>query len=1175
MILISLLVFSCERKFPTKIPTVSNSEAPATLGVSGPASYIPVSSNQFGPDSSRIWPRVLDTAVDTSGNIYLTTERSKLYKVSSSYTLINEWTAVVTGSLPGIYSALSFDSNGTLFASLSYLTGPVGDYIYKINPTTGEIIDSFATEGSGNGELLNVKDILHDSEDNLYVLDSNANITKFDSQGNFVLRWSLGIESGAQMYPNGIAIDAADDVYISEGNYNNSVNRVRKYSPLGVLINSFGSAGTGDGEFSKIGKLGIDGTGNIYVADKRGARIQKFNSSYTFQTSWNVTNVDLNAEENYYIRSSVTYTSEGNLLIIRNDFPYDGYTVASKYDTNGVFIENVGQSFTDEGLFAYAFDAATDGQYMYIIDYDLNRVQKFTMQGLYVSEFGSFGTADGEFDFTSGIAIDSEGYIYIVDRYRVQKFNSSGMFVLSWGGQGSGNGEFNGMYGGVAIDADDYIYVVDTNNNRIQKFDSDGNHILSWGVSGSGEGEFQYPEGIAIDELNNVYVVDAGNYRIQKFTSEGDFLLEWGEEGPGDAQFQYPTGVEVDQLGNVYVSDSYGDGVIPLSIKIFDSSGNLLSVSSGEDINTQTESSYIEDLFSDEEGNLYIMDASNYKVVRLVFDRLPADVDITPFSGNQTYDTTPTIGGTVTDNLTNISSIQASLDGGNYANCSATDGTLNELSESFSCAYASSIGVGSHTITIRSTDSRANTNSGADLGTYTFTVLASATPTPTPTATSTTTPTATAIPTATATPTDSFLPSVTTTPTFGIIDTPLATLSPTPSTTQGSNIPESCLDFADLTVSDTIIKRGSEVLITWEALCTEQIVVQPSGDVLAAKGSKRFSPTETTVYEFTATNKGTSVTKKVTVQVVDTLPWTGTIAAGSGLLLLEAVVALQQPVIFGNIWLSLAGLVRKKKRNAWGVVYDSISKRPLGRVVIRLMNAENKVTDTAVSDANGTFVLAAKQGSYTISAKLGGYSFPSKIVSGTVDGAFGNVYVGSVVNVTGDTSGLLVSIPLDPESLSDADRVRANAKQQFPKIIEGLSTLLVVCGALYSLIVLWQFPHNLNLLISSVYFFALFPKILRRFGTETQGSVLYEDGTPAANIEIGLFDSEFKTLLYRTFTNKDGKYTLAVPNVNYDLKLLDQKYKLVYGGKQQLSVSINKKGNAGVRIIALDLIVKS
>ena len=53
-------------------------------------------------------------------------------------------------------------------------------------------------------------------------------------------------------------------------------------------------------------------------------------------------------------------------------------------------------------------------------------------------------------------------------RHRIQKFTSDGTFITEWGERGTDNGEFG--CGTLAIDSADNLYVADKGNDRVQKF---------------------------------------------------------------------------------------------------------------------------------------------------------------------------------------------------------------------------------------------------------------------------------------------------------------------------------------------------------------------------------------------------------------------------------------------------------------------------------------------------------------------------------------------------------------------------------------------------------------------------------------------------------------------------------------------------------------------------------
>src|SRR5437773_1268870 len=80
-------------------------------------------------------------------------------------------------------------------------------------------------------------------------------------------------------------------------------------------------------------------------------------------------------------------------------------------------------------------------------------------------------------------------------------------YITQWGSYGSSNGQFYAP-GGVAIDAAGDVFVTDTGNNRIEKFTGSGTYLTQWGSFGSGSGQFNGLAGVATDAAGNVYIAD-------------------------------------------------------------------------------------------------------------------------------------------------------------------------------------------------------------------------------------------------------------------------------------------------------------------------------------------------------------------------------------------------------------------------------------------------------------------------------------------------------------------------------------------------------------------------------------------------------------------------------------------------------------------------------------------
>ena len=184
----------------------------------------------------------------------------------------------------------------------------------------------------------------------------------------------------------------------------------------------------------------------------------------------------------------------------------------------GTFITKWGSEGTGDGQFDVpGWIAIDESGNVYVTDLVAARVQVFDSDGEYLAKWGSEGSSKGEFVWPQGMAVDRDGNVYIADanndlrretNHRVQKFDRNGVYLTEWGTRGSGNGQFDQPWG-IAIDKDGNVYVADNVNHRVQKFDSNGQLLIQWGSKGSEDGELRFPEGIAVDKAGNVYVADA------------------------------------------------------------------------------------------------------------------------------------------------------------------------------------------------------------------------------------------------------------------------------------------------------------------------------------------------------------------------------------------------------------------------------------------------------------------------------------------------------------------------------------------------------------------------------------------------------------------------------------------------------------------------------------------
>ncbi len=202
---------------------------------------------------------------------------------------------------------------------------------------------------------------------------------------------------------------------------------------------------------------------------------------------------------------------------------------------------------------------------LYVADTHYFRILAFSLTGELLPElgWGVAGAGPGQIGWSTDIACDSVGSLYISEygqAERVQKFTRDREFVTEWGTQGTAEGQFLRPQS-LVVDANDHVWVCDAGNHRLQTFDSAGNFLRSFGREGAGRGEFSYPYSAVIAPDSSIYVCEYGNHRVQKITPDGMWLGDFGGPGSGPGQMHNPWSCVLDSRGSIHVLDSWNHRV--------------------------------------------------------------------------------------------------------------------------------------------------------------------------------------------------------------------------------------------------------------------------------------------------------------------------------------------------------------------------------------------------------------------------------------------------------------------------------------------------------------------------------------------------------------------------------------------------------------------------------------
>jgi sugar lactone lactonase YvrE len=263
-----------------------------------------------------------------------------------------------------------------------------------------------------------------------------------------------------------------------------------------------------------------------------------------------------------------------------------------------------------------------------------------------LTAWGSEGRGPDQFALPDGVVADNGGNVWVADSQhnRILRFRPDGtprpFAPFRAQGWSDADGRFRLPYG-LAIDPLGFIYVADTQNHRIQQFTPDGRFIRKWGGLGVGDGQFNQPRGIALDPFGNVWVADHENRRVQKFDREGRFLLKVGANGgdgtlgSGPGEFNAPRGLSSDAQGNIYVADDANNRIVKLANDgsyVRDYGGSWDNPGAGDG---QFNLPY--DTAVDREGHVWVADTKNHRLVE--FD--PSDGRVLSRWGASGGDGTP------------------------------------------------------------------------------------------------------------------------------------------------------------------------------------------------------------------------------------------------------------------------------------------------------------------------------------------------------------------------------------------------------------------------------------------------------------------------------------------------------------------------------------------------------
>lgn len=471
---------------------------------------------------------------DTTGNLYFSSFTGTILKMDAAGNL-----SVFAGTGPCCFSG---DGGPATSAKLTLI---------PYNP-----VIAVKTDSVGNVYLVDYANVIRRIDHTTGIITTVAGTpfsTGFSGAG--------GPATSAQISPDGLAFDANNDLYISDGN--SVVWRVDHVTQIITIVAGNGTFGySGDGGAATSAQLGyptalvFDSTGDLFIADANYGVVRRVDAVTQIITTvagggetYPPTGVPA-TQAQLSNPTGLAFDPAGDLLIADNGLPAI-LRVAASTQIITVVAGNItlGPGFSGDG------GPATSAQ---------------------LSPYRTFGGMD--------LVVDAAGNIFFtdVDNYRVRRIDAATNVITTVAGNGTvgdGGPATSALLfsQGIALDSSGNVLIGDGVAGRVRTVDAATGLIST--VAGrdvestlppSGNGgpataaQLYNPSGVALDASGNLFIsdhkasvryVEASTGIINEYAGNGTSGFG-GDGGPAtSAELYSPRGIATDAAGNLYIAD--------------------------------------------------------------------------------------------------------------------------------------------------------------------------------------------------------------------------------------------------------------------------------------------------------------------------------------------------------------------------------------------------------------------------------------------------------------------------------------------------------------------------------------------------------------------------------------------------------------------------------------------
>lgn len=441
---------------------------------------------------------------------------------------------------------------------------------------------------------------LTNDNDRVYAANTYGNNVRAYDKATNAVSWTQNSCSGkAFSRPRDVGLAGNGQLLVADTDN----DRIVVLNPAnGNCVSTFGTRGTGAGQFKSPRSVTSDGAGGVWVADALNYRVQHLTMT---GASLGATPVNAYGDAPSQFRSPhcVTRIPGTSRVAVCDTFNFR----VSVFDGAGSspnLVSTVGGTKPVAGGFNRPFGLAYGpGGELYVADWFNHRIEKFNADGSFDRQWGGYGPQNGSLIFPRNVTVGGDGNVVVTDseNNRIDVFSPSGAFVkavkppagsalsrphqtaldgsggywvadtlnarvvhLSSTGSVLSSFTVAGKPQGIAVDTDGSLLVSNTANNKVERYSTGGTLVAT--VLGAGTPtSVKAPGSLLVTGTGadkQVWVTDVGNDRVIVLDATGAVQKIFGSAGAGAGQFETPRGIAVDPTdGDVAVADYDNDRV--------------------------------------------------------------------------------------------------------------------------------------------------------------------------------------------------------------------------------------------------------------------------------------------------------------------------------------------------------------------------------------------------------------------------------------------------------------------------------------------------------------------------------------------------------------------------------------------------------------------------------------